>query len=250
MAAYLAWLLKKAEWGCSFLCGCVILCKDEVCMSISVFDIIGPRMIGPSSSHTAGAVRIGQVANRLAGGKVKAASVTLYGSFAQTGRGHGTDTAIVAGILGLDPDEEGICYSKLLMKEAGLHIPVRFSHEEPVHPNTAQVYVMGEDGKEYTYVGTSIGGGRIEVTSINNMEVGFNCELPTLLVFHEDMPGVIMRVSSILALERINIAFMKVFRSEKSKGACMVIETDSRVDEATRRRIELNVDGITEVCTL
>ena len=112
-------------------------------MSISVFDIIGPRMIGPSSSHTAGAVRIGQVANRLAGGKVKAASVTLYGSFAQTGRGHGTDTAIVAGILGLDPDEEGICYSKLLMKEAGLHIPVRFSHEEPVHPNTAQVYVMG-----------------------------------------------------------------------------------------------------------
>ena len=219
-------------------------------MSISVFDIIGPRMIGPSSSHTAGAVRIGQVANRLAGGKVKAASVTLYGSFAQTGRGHGTDTAIVAGILGLDPDEEGICYSKLLMKEAGLHIPVRFSHEEPVHPNTAQVYVMGEDGKEYTYVGTSIGGGRIEVTSINNMEVGFNCELPTLLVFHEDMPGVIMRVSSILALERINIAFMKVFRSEKSKGACMVIETDSRVDEATRRRIELNVDGITEGCTL
>lgn len=218
-------------------------------MSISVFDIIGPRMIGPSSSHTAGAVRIGQVANRLVRGKVRAASVTLYGSFAQTGKGHGTDTAIVAGILGLDPDEEGIRYSKLLMKEAGVDIPVYFSAEEPAHPNTAVVYVKGEDGKEFVYTGTSIGAGRIEVTSINNMAVGFNGELPTLLVFHEDIPGVIMRVSSILALERINIAFMKVFRSERRKQACMVIETDTQVDEATRRRIELNVEG-TEVVAL
>lgn len=218
-------------------------------MSISVFDIIGPRMIGPSSSHTAGAVRIGQVANRLVNGKVKAASVTLYGSFSQTGKGHGTDTAIVAGILGLDPDQEGIRYTKLLLKEAGIDIPVYFSDEEPKHPNTAVVYVKGEDGKEYVYTGTSIGAGRIEVTSINNMAVGFNGELPTLLVFHEDMPGVIMRVSSILALERINIAFMKVFRSERRKQACMVIETDTKVDEATRRRIELNVEG-TEVVAL
>ena len=103
-------------------------------MSISIFDIIGPRMIGPSSSHTAGAVRIGQVANRLVNGRVQAARVTLYGSFAETGRGHGTDTAIVAGILGVNPDQGTIRYAKLLAKEADVDIPVLFSDEEPLHP--------------------------------------------------------------------------------------------------------------------
>ena len=116
-------------------------------MSISLFDIIGPRMIGPSSSHTAGAVRIGQVGNRLVNGKVKEAKVTLYGSFAETGRGHGTDTAIVAGILGVNPDQRTVRYAKLLAKEADLNIPVLFSNEEPEHPNTAKIYVKGENGK-------------------------------------------------------------------------------------------------------
>lgn len=219
-------------------------------MSISIFDIIGPRMIGPSSSHTAGAVRIGQVANRLVNGHVCSARVTLYGSFAQTGRGHGTDTAIVAGILGVNPDQGTIRYAKLLAKEAEVDIPVFFSDEEPEHPNTAKVYVRGEDGKEYTYTGISVGGGRIRVTSINDMEVSFTGEYPTLICFHQDAPGVISKVTSILALERINVAFMKVFRSESGKGSCMVIETDTPVDEATRRRIINNVDGIMEACTI
>lgn len=219
-------------------------------MSTSIFDIIGPRMIGPSSSHTAGAVRIGKVANRLVNGKVKAASVTLYGSFAKTGRGHGTDTAIVAGILGAEPDQGSIRYAKLLAKEAGIDIPVLFSEEEPEHPNTAKVWVQGEDGKEYTYTGVSIGGGRIEVTSINGMEVGFSGEYPTLVVFHRDAPGIINKVTSILALEKINVAFMKVFRSEKRQNACMVIETDSPVNEATRARIVDSIEGIAEACTI
>lgn len=207
-------------------------------------------MIGPSSSHTAGAVRIGQVAYRLANGHVAAASVTLYGSFAQTGRGHGTDTAIISGILGLHTDESGIRYGKLLMKEAGIDIPVYYSKEEMSHPNTARVYVKTTEGKEYSYLACSVGGGRIQVRSINGMEVDFPCEYPTLLVFHEDMPGVIMQVSSILALENINIAFMRVFRSEKQQHACMVIETDTRVDTATKLRIERNVRGISEVVVL
>ena len=219
-------------------------------MSISLFDIIGPRMIGPSSSHTAGAVRIGQVANRLVNGKVKAARVTLYGSFAETGRGHGTDTAIVAGILGVNPDQGTIRYAKLLAKEADVDIPVFFSNEEPEHPNTARDYVQGEDGQEYTYIGTSIGGGRIRVTDINGMAVSFSGEYPTLICFYQDAPGVISKVSSILALEKINVAFMKVFRSERRQGACMVIETDTPVDEATRQRIVNNVDGIKEAYTL
>ena len=219
-------------------------------MSISLFDIIGPRMIGPSSSHTAGAVRIGQVANRLVNGKVRAARVTLFGSFAETGRGHGTDTAIVAGILGVNPDQGTIRYAKLLAKEADVDIPVFFSKEEPEHPNTARVYVQGEDGKEYTYIGTSIGGGRIQVTSINGMDVSFTGEYPTLIIFYQDVPGVISKVSWILALEKINVAFMKVFRSERRQGACMVIETDTPVDEATRQRIVNNVYGIKEACAL
>ncbi len=219
-------------------------------MSISLFDIIGPRMIGPSSSHTAGAVRIGQVGNRLVNGKVKEAKVTLYGSFAETGRGHGTDTAIVAGILGVNPDQGTVRYAKLLAKEADLNIPVLFSNEEPEHPNTAKIYVKGENGKEYTYVGISVGGGRIRVTSINGMQVSFSGEYPTLIAFHQDAPGIISKVTSILALEKINVAFMKVFRSERRQRACMVIETDTPVDEATRLRIVNNVDGITEACTL
>ena len=219
-------------------------------MSISLFDIIGPRMIGPSSSHTAGAVRIGQVGNRLVNGKVKEAKVTLYGSFAETGRGHGTDTAIVAGILGVNPDQGTVRYAKLLAKEADLNIPVLFSNEEPEHPNTAKIYVKGENGKEYTYVGISVGGGRIRVTSINGMQVSFSGEYPTLIAFHQDAPGIISKVTSILALEKINVAFMKVCRSERRQRACMVIETDTPVDEATRLRIVNNVDGITEACTL
>lgn len=217
-------------------------------MNCSIFDIIGPRMIGPSSSHTAGAVRIGQIANKLVGSKVKSASVTLYGSFAETGRGHGTDMAIVAGILGMDPDEGGIRYSKLTAKEMGIDINIEFSNQEAVHPNTAKVDVEGVNGQKYTYIGTSVGGGRIEITSINDMEVGFSCEYPTLIVFHEDKLGTITKVTSVLAKENINIAFMKVFRSQKSQAACMIIETDSQINESVLEKIKNTAENISEVC--
>ncbi|MBQ9832161.1 MAG: L-serine ammonia-lyase, iron-sulfur-dependent subunit beta [Clostridia bacterium] len=219
-------------------------------MNCSIFDIIGPRMIGPSSSHTAGAVRIGQIANKLVNGRVKRAKITLFGSFSETGRGHGTDMAIVAGVLGMDPDEGGIRYSKLTAHQQGIDVSIDFSKEEAAHPNTASVYVQGDDGQEYTYIGTSIGGGRIEITSINDMDVGFTCEYPTLIVFHKDRPGIITRVTAALAERKINIAFMKVFRSQKSQGACMVIETDSNISEEVLKAIENDVDGITEVCSI
>ncbi|MBQ2661828.1 MAG: L-serine ammonia-lyase, iron-sulfur-dependent subunit beta [Clostridia bacterium] len=217
-------------------------------MNCSIFDIIGPRMIGPSSSHTAGAVRIGQIANKLVGSHVKKAYVTLYGSFAETGRGHGTDMAIVAGILGMDPDEGGIRYSHFTAQQMGIDIKIEFSKEEAAHPNTAKVHVVGTNGQEYTYIGTSVGGGRIEITSINDLELGFSCEYPTLIVFHEDKLGTITKVTSILAAEKINIAFMKVFRSQKSQAACMVIETDSQINESVLKKIECAAENITEVC--
>ena len=112
-----------------------------------LFDIIGPRMVGPSSSHTAGAARLGRMANKIAGGHVKRAHITLFGSFATTGRGHGTDKAIVAGILGMEPDDERLRYSMLLAKEADVEISVDFSEEMRDHPNTAEIEIETRDGK-------------------------------------------------------------------------------------------------------
>nr|WP_326184665.1 L-serine ammonia-lyase, iron-sulfur-dependent subunit beta [uncultured Oscillibacter sp.] len=215
-----------------------------------VFDIIGPRMIGPSSSHTAGAVRLGGVACRLVGGDVVRATVTLYGSFSKTGRGHGTDRAIVGGLLGLAPDDDAVRTAMELAREQGRDIRVLFSDEEPDHPNTARIAAEGRQGQRVEMVGASIGGGSIEVREINGMEVSFGCEYPTLLVFHRDLPGVVGTVTSALGRHGVNIAFMRVFRHAKREDACMVIETDGQIPRALIRQLPRESPEITEVCTL
>ena len=216
----------------------------------SVFDIIGPRMVGPSSSHTAGAAKLGKMANRIAGGDVKKARITLYGSFATTGRGHGTDKAIVAGILGLEPDDPRLRYSMLLAKEADVDVSVEYSDETPEHPNTAKIELEGANGKRTELVGESVGGGNIMVTGVNALEMRFSGEYPTLIVRHTDRPGVINTVTEILAKENINVAFMRVFRQGKRGGACMVIETDTPVSERVCQSIKDASEGITEVFTV
>ena len=216
----------------------------------SVFDIIGPRMVGPSSSHTAGAVRIGLVAHGLIAGNIASTDITLYGSFAETGRGHGTDRAIVAGVLGVGPDDERIKYSMLLAKSENMDVKVHYSSEECDHPNTAMVKVIGEDGTMHTVVGISIGGGNIEIKEIDGMEVSFSGKYPTLIVFYPDAPGVISKVTTVLAAMQINVAFMRVFRHAKRKRACMVIETDSPVSERVCRLIldwNENISGVLAV---
>ncbi len=215
-----------------------------------VFDIIGPRMVGPSSSHTAGAAKLGKMAHRIAGGAAKKARITLYGSFATTGRGHGTDKAIVAGILGFEPDDPRLRYSMLLAREAEMDVSVEFSDEPPDHPNTAKIELEGEDGRRTELVGASVGGGNIRVTGINSLEVEVTGEYPTLIVRHTDMPGVINMVTLILAKEQINVAFMRVFRQGKRGGACMVIETDTPVSERVRELIVNWCDQVTEVFTV
>jgi L-serine dehydratase len=198
---------------------------------MNIFDIIGPIMIGPSSSHTAGAVRIGKVARELLGEKPKSVQVTLHGSFAKTGRGHGTNSALLAGVLGFSIYDERMKDSQNIAKEHNLE----FSFEELdlglVHPNTAKVYLEGISGNKITVLASSLGGGRIEVNSIDDAKVSFSAELNTLVVFHSDKPGIVSAISGELAKENINIAYMKLYREGKGEQAVTVIESDQSISE-------------------
>lgn len=218
--------------------------------SYRLFDIIGPRMIGPSSSHTAGAVRLGNVASRLLSNQVSSAEITLYGSFSQTGKGHGTDKALIAGLMGFLPDDVRIPHAYDEARNRGIAIQLHNSSLEVSHPNTARICATSTNGLSIDMVGVSLGGGKIEIRQLNNMEVAFRCEYPTLLIFHHDQPGVIRQVTEILENASVNIAFMRVFRSEKQKDACMIIETDDPVPPSCTTAIRMLNPVIREVCTL
>ncbi len=213
----------------------------------SVFDIIGPRMTGPSSSHTAGAVRLAHVARHIAGMDVAEAAFTLYGSFAETGRGHGTDKALIAGVLGMEPDDARIKDAYRLAREAGVLVGVEFSDESVKRPNTARIVITGAAGQRTEVVGESVGGGSILVTEINGLEVRFTGEYPTLIIQHTDQPGVIAEVSHVLAQLNINIAFMRVFRHGKGEDAYMTIETDQPVTLEMQGMIRALCGGINKL---
>lgn len=197
----------------------------------SVFDIIGPVMIGPSSSHTAGAARIGRMARTLFGRQPKKVDVHLYGSFAQTYKGHGTDVAIIGGILDFDTHDVRIPRSLELAKDAG--ISVSFVLEEAVteHPNTAML-VLSDEVEEMTVVGVSIGGGKIEIVELNSFELKLSGMHPAILVMHHDRFGTIAAVATILAKYQINIGHMEVSRKEIGHLALMVIEVDQNLNPA------------------
>lgn len=201
----------------------------------SMFEVIGPNMIGPSSSHTAGACRLGKVARKIAGEDISEVTFILHGSFAKTYRGHGTDRALVGGILGLDPDDERIPYSFELAEKQG--IKYSFIEEDlgEVHANTAKIVIKKHDGSYLEILGSSIGGGNIVVNQINGLELEFTGEYITLIISHIDKPGVIANVTKILADYLINIAFMRVYRHGKGEKAFMIIETD---DSIPRKAIE------------
>lgn len=196
----------------------------------TVFDIIGPIMIGPSSSHTAGAARIGKVARNIFGRKPHKAEITFYGSFAQTYKGHGTEVAIIGGILDLDTHDEGIIRSKELAKEQGIAIEVCTSEEETEHPNTAKIKLKDEQG-EIEIVGISIGGGNIEIISMNGFNLRLSGHHPALLVLHEDRFGMIAGVSNILSKYQVNIGHMEVARKSKGSEALMAIESDQLIPD-------------------
>lgn len=195
----------------------------------SIFDVVGPNMIGPSSSHTAGACRIGKAAYKMAGEDIKKVTFLLHGSFAKTYRGHGTDKALVGGILGFDPDDERIRNSFDLAREKGIEFTFVEENLGEVHSNTAKVIVEKSDGETIELMGSSIGGGNIIVTEINGLEIEFTGEYDTLIISHVDKPGVIAKVTAVLALYDINIAFMRVYRYSKGQNAFMIIETDDEI---------------------
>ncbi len=199
---------------------------------ISVFDIIGPIMIGPSSSHTAGALKIARVARMLAKTKIVSAHFHLYGSFAKTYRGHGTDRALVGGILGFDTDDYRIRDSFDLAKEAGMEIIfLEMDTEIDAHPNTVDVIVTEEDGTVSSLRGSSIGGGEIEIVRINGCDIKFSGKNNAVIVHQNDKPGVIASITKIFEVFNVNIAYMSVFCEDKGLTAFSVLEIDGDFDE-------------------
>lgn len=194
----------------------------------SVFDIIGPIMVGPSSSHTAGAARIGRVARKLFGGQPTRAEITFYGSFAKTYQGHGSDVATVAGILDFDTSDLRLKNSLLLAEKAGLEVVLTTSDVLTEHPNTARIK-LSDDQHQIEIVGVSIGGGKIEVLEVNGFDLQLGFDTPTLLVLHEDRFGMIAAVAKVLTHYRINVGLMEVSRHDRGSRALMAIETDSTI---------------------
>jgi len=193
---------------------------------MNVFDIIGPIMIGPSSSHTAGAVRIGMMARLLLGEEPKMAMISLHGSFAHTHKGHGTDIAIIGGILGFRPDDERIRLSFLLAQEAGLIFAFSKDDIPDAHPNTAVIALTSSKGNQITMQGSSIGGGNIEINKLNGKNVLITGHNPAIIVEYQDIPGRIAKICDIAAQNKINISQMHISRDKRGGVAIVTIQVD------------------------
>ncbi len=213
---------------------------------MNLFDILGPVMVGPSSSHTAGAVRIGYVARKLMAQPVAEAEILLHGSFLATGKGHGTQLALVAGLLGMKPDDIRIPDSMTLAEEQGMKVTFGEVDLKDAHPNSVQLILTGSDGRKFTIVGESVGGSRINIASIDGMSANFSGDYPTLIVHNQDQPGLVAEVSSMLAQNSVNIAAMKLYRGGRGGQAVMVIECDHEVPEESLRWLTCQ-EGIVKV---
>ena len=207
---------------------------------MNLFDILGPVMVGPSSSHTAG-----RTARRLLGeGTPREAAITLFGSFAATGHGHGTDRALIAGLLGFQPDDERIARSFDIARDAGMAFSFTLSRAGGEH--TARIDLVGQSGKTLSMTGSSLGGGRIMVVEMNGLRANFSGDLPTLIVQNVDQPGHVSEVTSMLAHKGVNIATMQLYRDHPGGNAVMIIETDKAVPPEGIAWLERS-EGITRV---
>ena len=193
---------------------------------INIFDMMGPVMVGPSSSHTAGAARIGNMGRTLLGEEVARADIGLHGSFAETGFGHGTDRALLAGLLGMKPDDLRIPNAYEEANRAGMAYSFRTVELRDAHPNTALLELTGKSGKQLTLQASSIGGGAIVV---NKIDVNFTGDFNTLIVRNQDESGSVAAITSILSQVHINVANMSVNRHRRGGDALMVIETDQHI---------------------
>ena len=208
---------------------------------ISAFDVIGPNMIGPSSSHTAGANVIGYLASRLAPGERKSVTFRLYGSFAKTFRGHGTDKALLGGLLGFRSDDERIVKSFEIASAQGIEYSFVPDFEETeVHPNTADIIMSCTNGKTMSIRGESTGGGKARICRINGVEVDFSGQYHAMLVIQNDRPGVLAHITHCLSESCVNIAFMRLFREEKGNVAYTFAESDDPIPQDVVAAVKLN----------
>lgn len=204
----------------------------------SVFELLGPVMVGPSSSHTAGAVRLGLLAAQIFGEKVVHAKIFLHGSFAETGQGHGTQLALMAGLLGMYPDDERIRQARMMAEKEGMSVTFERANLGDIHPNSVKFLLTGDKGSNASVTGSSLGGGKISITEVNGFEVAFSGEYAALIVIYADYPGMVAEITGKLAILKINIAQMKVTREGKGKDALAVIETDEKITGELIREIE------------
>lgn len=205
-----------------------IMAKDY-----SVFDIVGPNMIGPSSSHTAGAARLGKSASKIAGKPVKEVNFLLHGLFAETYKGHGTDKALVGGILGFDPDDARIKYSFELAKEQGVKFEfIKTNLGENVHPNTVKMEMILEDGSKSTVMGASIGGGNIKLTEMDGLALDFNGSRSAVVLEIKDIPGAIAFITGILGHNNKNISMISTNKPAKSEYTFLTIETEDELESS------------------
>lgn len=213
---------------------------------MNIFDIIGPVMVGPSSSHTAGACKIGYVSRKLLAEDLKEAKILLYGSFLATGKGHGTQKALVAGLLGFLPDDEKIPSSLEIAKQKGIEVSFGESNLKNAHPNSCELILTGVNGRKLEIVSESLGGSIINIASIDGLSANFSGEYPTLIVHNLDQPGHIAEVTSMLSHKSVNIAKMQLYRANRGGKAVMVIECDQEIPPESIKWLE-HLEGIEKV---
>lgn len=217
-------------------------------MSIGLFDILGPITVGPSSSHTAGAVRIGLVCRMLLGDDVRYARITFYGSFADTYHGHGTDKAVIGGLLGFNTDNEKIRESLRLAEFRGLTYEFATAEDNRLHPNTVLIEARSKNGSVRVQ-GASVGGGAIVITAINGMAVRCTFAEDTLILFHRDEPGVLASIAHILSSNGYNIGNLRLSRTRREGDVITVVETDVPVDPSTVDHL-LSVESVTDAVSV
>lgn len=208
---------------------------------ISILDIIGPSMIGPSSSHTAGAARLGLLARNIYGKKPGWVKFTLYNSFAKTGKGHGTDKALIAGILGFKVDDKRIRNSYDFAKEESIQVEFVTKEDTSRHPNAVDIALYNETNMLIS--GKSLGAGEVEIDGIKGFKANIRGDLPTLFMIHKDKPGMLSKVTELIQEANVNIATLHCERAEKGKEAAMTICLDSVLSEETLNNIQ-NITGV------
>lgn len=213
---------------------------------LDIFDILGPVMVGPSSSHTAGAVRIGRMAHTLLGQEIARANIGLYGSFAETGTGHGTDRALIAGLLGMAPDNLDVPNSFELALERGMQFSFYQAQLREAHPNTVVLDLEGVQGQTLQMQAASTGGGRIRIDRLNGVAVQFTGAFNTLIIHHRDLSGTLADLTRELSKVRVNIANMSLCRDRRGGQALAVIETDQKIPPVVRDMI-CDIPGVNQL---